>query len=459
MAFLDHLLIGLYFLGVLGVGVFFLFRQERAEEYLVGDRRMGAGHLGLSVVATDVGGGFSIGLGGLGFTLGLAGGWMLFTGLLGAWLSAVLLIPRIKPLADRHGWRSFPDYLRHRYDSRVARLAGGISAVGYTGFTGAQILAGAKLAESAFGLPLVPAAIGMAVIVLGYTAMGGLQAVVYTNTVQWIVLFAGLLLFAVPAAWQEVGGWSGLADQVPAGHLDPFALDAGLLVAWLLTILPIWFVGMTLYQRIYAARDTRTAKRAWFLAGLLEFPLIAGLGVFLGVCGRALFPEADPEAALPRLLATALPVGVTGVVVAAFFSAVMSTADSCLLAAAGHVAHDFLPGRGERETLRRSRVATLVLGAAAVSVAFLAPSVLDAILGAYAVIVAGLFVPTLGGLLLRSAPASAALASAVVGGGAATILQLFPAWSPAEDPILVALPASLVAFLALTVARPRARAG
>ena len=56
---------------------------------------MNAWHIGLSVVATDVGGGFSIGLGGLGFVMGLSGSWMLFTGLLGAWISGVWLIPRI----------------------------------------------------------------------------------------------------------------------------------------------------------------------------------------------------------------------------------------------------------------------------------------------------------------------------------------------------------------------------
>ncbi|PJB24361.1 MAG: sodium:solute symporter, partial [Elusimicrobia bacterium CG_4_9_14_3_um_filter_62_55] len=54
------------------------------------------GHVGLSIVATDVGGGFSIGLGGLGYAIGLSGSWLLFTGLVGAWLSAVFLIPRVK---------------------------------------------------------------------------------------------------------------------------------------------------------------------------------------------------------------------------------------------------------------------------------------------------------------------------------------------------------------------------
>ena len=85
---------------MLGIGVFFMNKNSSEEDYYVGGREMGSGHIGLSVVATDVGGGFSIGLGGLGFVMGLSGSWMLFTGLLGAWLSAVFLIPRVFTLHE-----------------------------------------------------------------------------------------------------------------------------------------------------------------------------------------------------------------------------------------------------------------------------------------------------------------------------------------------------------------------
>src|SRR5690554_2647010 len=80
---------------MLAIGFYFMRRNKDVEDYYVGGRNMSSGHIGLSVVATGVGGGFSIGLGGLGFAIGVAGSWMLFTGLLGAWLSAVFLIPRV----------------------------------------------------------------------------------------------------------------------------------------------------------------------------------------------------------------------------------------------------------------------------------------------------------------------------------------------------------------------------
>ncbi len=108
------------------------------------------------------------------------------------------------------------------------------------------------------------------------------------------------------------------------------------LINWFITIVPIWFVGMTLYQRIFASRNEMEAKKAWFLAGILEWPLMAFMGVVLGVLSRVAFEQGlisfngniDAEMGLPLLLKEVLPAGVTGMLLAAYFSAIMSTADS-----------------------------------------------------------------------------------------------------------------------------------
>ena len=102
MSILDFILFGGYLLAVMAVGIYFYRRNKSTDDYYVGNREMGAHHVGLSIVATDVGGGFSIGLGGVGFSMGLSGSWLLFTGLLGAWLSAVIVIPRIKRIDAKH---------------------------------------------------------------------------------------------------------------------------------------------------------------------------------------------------------------------------------------------------------------------------------------------------------------------------------------------------------------------
>ena len=458
MSPLDYAIIAFYLLATVGVGLYFYRRHQSSASYFVGDRSMTSGHLGMSIVATDVGGGFSIGLGGLGFTMGLSGSWLLFTGLVGAWLSAVLVIPIVKPLADRYGWLTYPDLLEHRFDVRVRTVAAGVSALGYAGFVGAQVLAGSKLAAATTGVEPTHAVAIIALIVVGYTALGGLTAVVFTDSIQWGILAIGLGAIALPAAVIEAGGLAAIRDALPPGHLSLTSVSFGQLASWAVTIIPIWFVGMTLYQRMYAAKDVRTAKRAWFLAGLLEWPLMAFAGAALGMIARVLFPEADPEMGVPLLVRDVLPVGLTGLVLAAYFSAIMSTADSCLLASVGHLVGDGLLRRVprdeweteavQRSVLRWSRALTLLVGFGSCAIALYTPSVLDAILGAYGFMVSGLFVPTVAALYWPRATARGALASMVVGGGLAIGVPAFGVPTGGLEPIFVAILGAIVALVA-----------
>jgi SSS family solute:Na+ symporter len=459
---LDLVILALYGVGMLMVGLYFHRRQTDLEEYLVGGRNMGAAHIGLSVVATDVGGGFSIGLGGLGFVMGLSASWLLFTGLLGAWLSAVFLLPRVKALGQTLGHRSFPAFLGYRFGEPTRLLAAGVSAVGYAGFTGAQILAGATLAAAAFDVPMLHAVAGMSVVIVTYTALGGLEAVVYTDTLQWGVLFLGLGLLGLPLALRAVGGVSGLAEALPPEHLSLTNIGLGQLATWLVTIVPIWFVAMTVYQRIHATRDLATARRAWIFAGLLEYPGMAFLGAALGMCARVLYPAAEPEMGLPMLVRDVLPTGASGLVLAAYFAAIMSTADSCLLASVGNVVDD-LGGRGqttEEDTggrLGLSRLLTVLIGLGSVAFALYAPTVIDSILLAYAFLVGGLFVPTMAALFWPRAGGRAAFL-AILAGGVTTVVLSARDWGLGVEPIFVGLGLSALVLVGVTILTPPAAA-
>jgi SSS family solute:Na+ symporter len=442
------------------VGIYHYRRNKNLDDYYVGSRSLGWRHVGTSVVATDVGGGFSIGLGGLGFAMGLAGTWLLFTGLIGAWLTAVVLIPRVKSLDHKISMYTFPDMLRWRYGEKTAILAAVISGVGYLGFTGGQIMAGAKLAsvtvfkQAPFGLePVTFALWAIAGITIAYTVVGGLKAVIYTDTVQWIILLGGLILVAIPASLHAVGGWSGLQAELPASHFDLTAVSLRQLVNWAVTIIPIWFVGMTLYQRIFACRDVKEARKAWFLAGLLEYPVMAFTGVILGMISRVVYPAVDPEMGLPLLIAEVLPVGIAGIVVAAYFSAIMSTADSCLMAASGNFVGDLISrllpwASSDKAQMRLSMLVTLVVGLLAVLLAAELQSVLEAILYAYAFMVSGLLVPALGVFYLKRGGGAAAITSMLVGGGTSLVLIIGGYELPGGlDSAVYALPLSLISYL------------
>ncbi|MDX1637273.1 MAG: hypothetical protein R3281_04840, partial [Balneolaceae bacterium] len=215
MHWIDLSIFILYMLALLGFGFFFFRKNEGADDYYVGGRQMNSLHIGLSVVATDVGGGFSIGLGGLGFVLGMSGSWMLFTGLLGAWMAAVFLIPKVKGNRVFDKAYTFPEVFEHYFNARVALIAGIISAVGYAGFTSSQILAGAKLANGTFAnLDLQTAIIIMGTVAVLYTVLGGLKAVIYTDTIQWAILMTGLIFIGIPVSYYAVGGWEAIQQSV-----------------------------------------------------------------------------------------------------------------------------------------------------------------------------------------------------------------------------------------------------
>ncbi len=461
----------LYIIALLGFGYFFFQRNQSGDDYYVGGRKMKSYHVGLSVVATDVGGGFSIGLGGLGFVMGLSGSWMLFTGLIGAWLAAVFLIPKIKQNKVFDDAYTFPQVFEHYYSANVALIAAIISAIGYAGFTSSQMLAGAKLASGTFAdLDQTMALYIMGTVAVVYTVLGGLKAVIYTDTIQWALLMIGLIFIGVPIAYIEIGGMEAIRATVAPEMLTLTNVSWQDLVYWAVTIIPIWFVGMTLYQRIYACNDEQTAKRAWYLAGVFEWPIMAFLGVLLGLfakvgaeqgmfeyLGAADISETDPETGLPMLLRTVLPVGFLGIMMAAYFSAILSTADSCLMASSGNVVTDiigrFTPFDSDNpKFVRISQIVTLIIGGLALLLAGTMTNVLDLMLDSYSFMVSGLFVPVIGALFWKKSTPAGAMTAMIVGGFTTIGLRYSGVELPYElDPNVFGITASAISFIAVSM--------
>jgi len=386
----------------------------------------------------------------------------------------VLLIPRITKISDKVSLFTFPQVFKYFYDERVALLAGIISSIGYLGFTSSQILAGAKLASASFdGLDMETALIIMGAIVVLYTVMGGLKAVIYTDTVQWIILMSGLIFIGIPVAYNAVGGLEAIRETLPDSFLSLGNIDWQTLVNWGVTIIPIWFVGMTLYQRIYACRGQREAQRAWFIAGLFEWPVMAMMGVLLGLFSRVAVEngmftdigiagagDIDAEMGLPLLLKTVLPVGLMGLMMSAYFSAIMSTADSCLMAASGNLVTDILGSvlgfdrLGNRQ-LKLSQIATLVIGVLALVIASGMQNVLELMLYSYAFMVSGLLVPVIGALFWKRSSSRAALWAMMSGGGLTLFLIIADFSLPLGlDPNVYGIGLSALTFITLSLIYP-----
>ena len=159
---------------------------------------------------------------------------------------------------------------------------------------------------------------------------------------------------------------------------------------------------------------------------------MAFTGVILGLFARVAFENGmltsfdaatmDSEMGLPILLKTILPVGFLGIVLSAYFSAIMSTADSCLMAASGNVLTDILKKHDKKNSLRYSQIITLIIGVIALLIAIKMTSVLELMLHSYSFMVSGMFVPVLAAIFLKRTNSFAALLSMITGGSVTLIL-------------------------------------
>ena len=420
---LDLIAIGLYFVVLVWIGLR-VARKERgsgeSESFLAADRNMNLVQTTASTAATDLGGGFSIAMGGLGFTLGISGSWLIAISGLSVVLVSFLMVPKVKRWADRVKGLTTGDLFEARFDRRTGTVAAIVIGIAWFTFVGGQIIAGA--------------------VILAYTAAGGLKAVIYTDVFQMVVLLIGIVFIAAPIGLYTVGGWSGIVEHFSANEETRSLVDWGAIgwkrvVGWFFAIFPVWFISIAAMQRIVAARDEKTARRAFFLTGVpIEWPLFAIGSTLIGLLARMLMPDLqDPELATPMLIMELLPVGLAGIVIAAYIAAVMSTADSVLMGPVAIVTNDiyrkyFRPDATEKSIVFVARTATLVLGVLGIAIAYLVPNVLDLILYAYTFGSAGLFFPMLGLLFWRRTTARGAFWS-MLGGGFSAL-----AWVAFDEP-------------------------
>jgi SSS family solute:Na+ symporter len=217
-------------------------------------------------------------------------------------------------------------------------------------------------------------------------------------------------------------------------------------------------VGQDFYQRLFAAKDSKVARNASLLGGIILviisfFPAIIGMGA------RALSDLDKGGMSVPWVLQNLMNPVLGGIVLAAILAAIMSTADSLLTAATSHIVKDLWietfhvdEVKEEKKLLNISRNFTFIIGILSLIIALVVPGIIDALIYSYTMYTAGVFVPVIGGVLWKSATRAGALASLVGGSivalwGILTKADIFGA--PAE--IYAAL-ISLVIFMLVSLA-------
>src|SRR5699024_7917809 len=223
-----------------------------------------------------------------------------------------------------------PDYLALRYHSNVVRVLGSLlSLVAIIGIIGAQVWA-AQGALSIIGLDPTWAAIAATGLFIVYTALSGLWGVTLTDAVQLAIIFIGVPIAAFMAL-SEAGGFPGIRAGIDGlelavstqAYFSPLGAGLGLVLAAIVPTMMYTLIGQDFYQRLFAARDENTARRAAIVAGLLLM-LFAIFPVVTGMAAQALFGgEIVAAQAIPKLIAEVLPDAAAAIVIAAIIGAIM----------------------------------------------------------------------------------------------------------------------------------------
>lgn len=360
---IDLTIIVVYIIGILFIGLWSVSKSKMtSDNYFLAGRGLKWGVVGTALFASNISTIHIVGLAASGYSDGLVWGnfeWM-------AVISIILLGLIFAPFYIKTKIATLPEFLERRYGSasRTFLAFMGILAALFI-HMGMSLYAGAVVFESFFGISVVHSIILISIVTTVYTVVGGLKAVMITESVQTVILVAGAVfvtffaIFALPehgitsfaalkAAARE-GQLSMLHTNKSLSMLSQTASSTGL--TWYAVLLgyPVlgiwyWCTDQTHVQRVLSARDVDHAQKGSLFAGVLK-TLPVFILVLPGIIGYVLFKDkigSDANQTYPILIQELLPVGLKGIVAAALLAALMSVLAAALNSSATLVSVDIV---------------------------------------------------------------------------------------------------------------------
>jgi solute:Na+ symporter, SSS family len=392
ISLIDVVIIGVYFAVIGGIGVYVSRGQKTAEKFFVAGRSIPMWAVAFTIMATIISTGTFVGHPGTAYQKGL-----------------ILLIPHmtvpfvllavarvVVPFYRRVVRMSAYEYIGQRF---------GLGGRFYTSFgfladrifdLGVTLLTTALAVNVLTGWELRPVILGVGIFTIGYTMIGGVTAVVWTDVVQGVTLMAGGVFVVLRLMFAPEAGapFAVIGETFRAGKLTLglegftwntiFSTENNTTYLFVLAYAVQWTrryaTDQHIVQRYLVAKDDRSASRAAFISALLCLPVFA-MFMFAGACLHGFFtlghlpPPPVPDSALPYFLAHYMPVGMLGFVIAAVLAAAMSTVSADLSSVATVLTTDyfsyFYPQASDKAQLLCGRVMVILGGALTIIAAWL----------------------------------------------------------------------------------------
>ena len=443
----------LYALVIFGVGL--IAARRTPDSFYVNNRESGAWGVGVSIFVSCVGASATIGVIGMAFAVGTPAFWWLGAGAAGLVLLSLALARKVR----QSGAYTLPHMVETFLGPSVRPVISVVIVVAWLAILAAQFSALGGVIGSLTGLShLLCLLIGL-VLICGHT-LGGQSAIMRTDRIQALLILSSLI---VMLAWltQHNPAWVGTVRMEAVNTAFP----PKELLYFLVIVGANYVVCPMLFGRILSARNERSARLGG-LVGSAGIVLCSTLIVAVGLACKGLIPDQTPQdEVLISVLGAVMPYWMQLVVSFALVSAIVSSADSCLVTAATVLSFDLLGKSRRRKTaevaipsvreeyarpagtgsnpdtarpspvsLRREWACVILLGVAGVMLSLWGKSILGFLLMAYSVFACGVVMPVGIGLLLygkRSIDPRFVYAAVVAGGllGLTSALADNPLWS------------------------------
>jgi SSS family solute:Na+ symporter len=383
ISLIDSSIIIIYLIGILLIGVLSVrLKKMTSDGYFLAGRGLNWVMVGAALFASNISTIHLVGLAASGYNEGLV--WGNFE-----WLASITLIMLgliFAPFYFKSKISTLPEFLEKRYDSRSRTVLAFIAIIGALFVhIGMSLYAGALVFETFFGINVITSILVISVVTTIYTVVGGLKAVVVTETIQSVILILGAItltgfaLFALSDA--GINTLSELKANLKPGQLKMLhskdslqALGGDTGLTWYACLLgyPIlglwyWCSDQTIVQRVLGAKTQKDAQLGPIFAGFLKI-LPVFILVFPGVIAYVLFKDiigTNANMALPVMINQLLPVGLKGVMAATLLAALMSTIAAALNSSATLVAVDIVkrinPTVSDKKQIRIGRYAAVVV--------------------------------------------------------------------------------------------------
>ncbi|MCC6907419.1 MAG: sodium:solute symporter family protein [Phycisphaerales bacterium] len=334
---IDWSILVVYMLGMMAIGGFLLTRISGFKQYFLADGMLTTPLLVCTLVSTYYELDVTFAVSEQGYYYGLVSWfWLSRPYYLCIIIGALLLAPRLK----KFDCITLPDLLEQRY-GKATRIAGAAACFIYS--LPITALAGMTIMFTMLGWNKAEALLVSMGICAAYTAMGGLWADAISDTIQFVLMCVALAI-AIPIALKWVGGFESF-DVLPAEHMTATGgLRWGIILAWSVGALTI-FVEPAFYQRIFAAKDSRSIIYAMLIGialwaaydwGVTVVGMIARVAVEKGMLAEDL----EGKKALMAVCMQTLPIGLRGLFLGGVLAAAMSSTDTYSLLASGNLVYD-----------------------------------------------------------------------------------------------------------------------